>query len=137
MLFAYLYEECPIDSCPQNIVTFVDMFNEKYCDGVCACASKLLGQISAENLRSKLPFDIEIVIMLEDYNDGGDYGCGYYLASWEEKRLFWLEDVDYEFITLEARICLTESHIGKCSGLRDEDSTLIGLVAKNVEQLFW
>ena len=91
------------------------MFNENYRDGVCACASILLNRIAEGNLDLKMPNDSEIVIMLEDYQDGGGYGYGYYLASWEDRRLFWLEDVDYEFITQETRICLTESHIGRCS----------------------
>ena len=93
------------------------MFNEKYRSGVCACASIVLNQISLaeRNLGSKMPADSEIVIMLEDYNDGGGYGYGYYLANWEKRRLFWSEDVDYEFITQDARICLTESHISRSS----------------------
>ena len=115
------------------------MLNKNYRDGVCACALKLLGQISEENLRTelKLPLDSEIVIMLEDYDDGGGYGCGYYLASWKERHLFWLEDVEYEFITQDARICDTESHIGRRLNPCHKGPVLIGLVAKNVEQLFW
>ena len=50
--------------------------------------------------------------MLEDYGDGGGYGYGYYLVSWEKRCVFWLDDLEYGFAVMEARVCISESHIG-------------------------
>ncbi|KAI0090331.1 hypothetical protein BDY19DRAFT_992535 [Irpex rosettiformis] len=100
-----------------NIVTFVDLYNDNYRDGVSECALHLLHKI--RNQQEPMPEDTEIAIMLEDYDEDG-YGYGYYLTSWEKRCVFWLDDVDYEFVTRDARVCITESHIGK-----------------HVEYLFW
>ena len=92
-------------------MTFVDLYNEDYRNGVSACALHLLHRIKGQ--QKAMPEDTEMVIMLEDYDDDGDgYGYGYYFASWEKRCVFWLEDIDYEFVTMDARVCVTESHIG-------------------------
>ena len=92
-------------------MTFVDLYNQSYNDAVSKCARILLRKIS--RIGRSIPGDYEIVIMMEDYEDGGGYGYGYYLVSWKKRCLFWLEDVDYGFLTQESRICITESHIGR------------------------
>ena len=92
-------------------MTFVDLYNEDYRNGVSACALHLLHRMKGQ--QKAMPEDTEMVIMLEDYDDDGDgYGYGYYFASWEKRCVFWLEDIDYEFVTMDARVCVTESHIG-------------------------
>ncbi|KAI0093584.1 hypothetical protein BDY19DRAFT_989148 [Irpex rosettiformis] len=95
-----------------NIVTLVDLYNDDYRDGVSKCVLHLLHKIRSQPPEEPMPKDTEIVIMLEDY-DGDGYVYGYYLASWEKRCVFWLDDVDCEFVTRDARVCVTESHIGK------------------------
>ncbi|KAI0090330.1 hypothetical protein BDY19DRAFT_766867 [Irpex rosettiformis] len=101
-----------------SIVTFVDLFNKSYREGISNCALILLDMISQQN--KKIPKDTEITIILEDHGEKYEYVLGYYLASWEKKCVFWLKDVDVDIVTQSARVCLAESHIGK-----------------QVEYLFW
>ncbi|KAI0346504.1 hypothetical protein BDW22DRAFT_765369 [Trametopsis cervina] len=100
-----------------NVMTFVDLYDPSYREGVSGFAQFLLAKMEQEKA---MPDDTELAIVLEDYGADCDYGYGYYLASWKGKCVFWLEEVDYDFVTDGARICITESHIGK-----------------HIEYLFW
>ncbi|KAI0806190.1 hypothetical protein BC629DRAFT_1590599 [Irpex lacteus] len=95
-----------------NIMTFVDLYNDNHREQFTTCALSLLHKI--EKQKDKLPKDAEIVIMVEDYGAGVGYGYGYYLATWEDRCVFWLEDVDCDYITMQGgRVCTTETHIAK------------------------
>ncbi|KAI0703727.1 hypothetical protein BC835DRAFT_1410463 [Cytidiella melzeri] len=102
----------------RNLLTFVDLHKQEYVDGVSHFAQYLLSLKTSQ----KVPVldDAEIVIMLQDYGGSEDFSYGYYLASWQKRCVFWLEDVEYDLVTREARVCTTESHIGK-----------------HIEYLFW
>ncbi len=76
--------------------------------------------------------------MLEDCGDD-NYAYGYYYATWNKRRVFWLEDVEYKFVTGDDRICLTESRIGEqwvlyC--IKDISQSRY-CIEKRVEYLFW
>lgn len=90
-------------------MTFVDLFNTRYLLGVSQFAVYIHRE---QDKQAKYkPADAELVIILEDFGDN-NYAYGYYFATWAKRRVFWLEDVQYEFVTKQHRICLTESHIG-------------------------
>jgi hypothetical protein len=94
----------------QNILTFVDLYNSEYRKGVSHCAQHLLSRIMDQKL--SVPEDTEVVIMLEDFDFCDGFVYAYYLASWKNKCIFWLDEVGYDYVTRYTRICTTESHIG-------------------------
>ncbi|KAI0703725.1 hypothetical protein BC835DRAFT_897509 [Cytidiella melzeri] len=95
----------------RNLLTFVDLHKQEYVDGVSQFAQYLLGLKLSQNV--PVPDDAEIVIVLHEYNCGEEFWYGYYLASWQKRCVFWLENMDYHLVTEGARVCTTESHIGK------------------------
>jgi hypothetical protein len=100
----------PLTCQNQNILTFVDLYNSEYRDGVSHCAQHLLSRIMDQ--KPSAPKNTEVVIMLEDFDGHDDFVYAYYLASWENRCIFWLEEVGYDYVTQYSRICTTESHIG-------------------------
>lgn len=105
-------------------MTFVDLYNDNHREQFTTCALSLLHKI--EKQKDKLPKDAEIVIMVEDYGAGVGYGYGYYLATWEDRCVFWLEDVDCDYITMQGgRVCTTETHIGTVPFLKMYRNVLI------------
>ncbi|KAI0342401.1 hypothetical protein BDW22DRAFT_1429242 [Trametopsis cervina] len=95
----------------KNVMTFIDLYGPSYLEGVSGLAQFLLPKIQQEQAT---PDDAEIVIVLEDLGSACEFVYGYYLASWKRQCVFWLKDVDYEFVTRGGRICTTASHIGNC-----------------------
>ncbi|KAI0703722.1 hypothetical protein BC835DRAFT_1410458 [Cytidiella melzeri] len=95
----------------KNLLTFVDLYSQKYLDGVSGFAQYLLSILSTQ--QAPLPVDAEIVIALEEFSGGKDLAYGYYLASWQKRCVFWLNSTEYVFVTKEARVCTTQSHVGK------------------------
>lgn len=98
-------------------MTFVDLYDDGNLTALSHCALHLLTMKEAQG--DSVPNDTEMVITLErPDSDSGNasnlkYIYGYYLATWERKRIFWLEDVEYEYVTDYTRVSLTESHIGE------------------------
>lgn len=96
------------------------MYDEILREAVAKCALYILQRLEEESQEehtkrgeNSVPPDTEVIVMLEDFGDGGDYGYGYYLASWTKRCVFWLEDMEYDIVTTGTRVCVTESHIGE------------------------
>lgn len=94
----------------QNLLTVVDLHNEIYLEAISKFSLHLLQKLQDQT--DLAPPDTEIVVHLRD--NGEDLCFGYYLASWERRCVFWFEEVSYDLITDEVRVCSTESHIGAC-----------------------
>ncbi|KAI0806194.1 hypothetical protein BC629DRAFT_1437671 [Irpex lacteus] len=104
----------------KRVLTCVDMYDEILREAVAKCALYILQRLEEESQEehtkrgeNSVPPDTEVIVMLEDFGDGGDYGYGYYLASWTKRCVFWLEDMEYDIVTTGTRVCVTESHIGQ------------------------
>lgn len=93
----------------------MDLYNDDYREAVAKCALYLLRRLEEESNEAQkgpVPEDTEVVILLEEYDDGGGYGFGYYMASWARRCVFWLEEMEYDLVTEGTRVCMTESHVG-------------------------
>lgn len=101
----------------KNVLTLSDLYDQTYLDGVSELAELLLTKLVSQKVEP--PEDAELVITFKDFGNY-DMMYGYYLASWENRCVFWLDDTEYDFITDYARVCTTESHI-----------------ARHIEFLFW
>lgn len=64
-----------------------------------------------EDQKEDVPHDTELVVHMHDNGESLSYG--YYMASWENRCIFWLEEVEYDLVTQEVRVCTSESHIGE------------------------
>ncbi len=93
------------------------MFDNKLREAVSKCALYLRQRLEEESdegrAKQRVPLDTEVVVLIEDFDDGGGYGYGYYLASWTRRCVFWLEDMEYDLVSEGTRVCVTETHIGE------------------------
>jgi hypothetical protein len=88
-------------------MTFVDLYNEEYRNGISYCAQQLISRLM--NQRPSDTDDTELVVVLNNPDRHFEYG--YYLASWTKRCIFWMEELEYDFVTRSTRVCTTDSHI--------------------------
>lgn len=114
-------------------MTYADLHYDKLLEGVSEIAEQIFNRL--ESGRSKED-DTEIVIAAREDVGSGIIVYGYYLASWEEKCIFWLDEMEFDEVTGGSRICVSDAHLGILVYFLHTDGNSCSL-GKHIEQLFW
>jgi hypothetical protein len=91
------------------LLTTDNLYDEETLKYVEQGAAELVSRV--EKYGSEVPHDTAIVLGVGWSK--GEYIISYYLASASQQAVFWMEEVPADIVTLNDRIAVSQTHLGK------------------------
>jgi hypothetical protein len=91
------------------LLTTDNLYDEKTLKYIEQGAAKLEARVNKNG--SEIPCDTDIVLGVGWSQ--GEYVVSYYLANASQQAVFWMEEVPADIVTLNDRIAVSQTHLGK------------------------